>query len=364
MLEYPTKDGHWTWEQLELLAKSLGYHQKIISENVPEKKYKTFITLENLKFLLEGDKLYPLLHKTYNHQNGTYNIKVIQKSIELLMQRYISFSILHQARVSFQTYEHTDHAGLEDKFLLRAMQFCGKTMAPLKIKQILRHMGRLVQDRLMFYEFLELIASGDNITSVKKELPTKKVVDGKTDELNLFALCDFEDELSTEEQRYYRFLDQKYEDSRRIIAVEESNDKNMLLNKSKNIQWAIPPQANQSIRKEMIKSNNVQSQKLKSHLDSSSAEVKRRGCDVPCICEAERVVSSLTKSENTSTSSIETNKQPSQPTSCVKFRMMAPIVTDEDMRETVRKIEGLQWDIATHSHLRKKRIEADTVGQR
>ena len=34
----------------------------------------------------------------------------------------------------------------------------------------------------------------------------------------------------------------------------------------------------------------------------------------------------------------------------------APIVTDEDLKETERRIEGLKWDIATTTHsLRKKR---------
>lgn len=353
MLDYPSKDGNWTWEELELLAKALGYHYNVFYENTPvELKNKSYITSESLRFLLEGDKLYPHVHKTYNHQNGTYNIKVIQKSIELLTQRYISFSILRMARVSFQTYEHTDHAGLEDKFVLRAMQFCRKTIAPLKFRTILRHMGRLIPDRLMFYEFLELLASADDVASVKQELPPKKDAHGTIDNTKLYELCDFLDELCTEEQRYYRYLDQKYEDSRRVIAVEESENDANIWKSNHPQQWAIPPLANQSIRKEMSQKNHVQSEMLKSHLDLSSSEVKKRGCSIPCTCEA-KLLSSLIKTDQVDKPVESTETQTSTVKASISVKRLEPIVSKQDLDETARKIESMQWDIATHSRAHK-----------
>ena len=80
-------------------------------------------------------------------------------------------------------------------------------------------MGRLVVDRLMLYEFLDIVATGDDIETVHSELPPKKVPATCPDKHQLYELCAFEEELSTQEQRYYKHLNQKYEDSRRVIEV-------------------------------------------------------------------------------------------------------------------------------------------------
>jgi len=375
MLDYPSKEGKWTWDQLEVLAKALGYHHKVFVECASSAELRVeeegHLKKEYLKHLVESDAVASALHHTYNHQNGTYNIKVLSKAIELIAQRYISFSTLRIARISFQTYEHTDHAGLEDASVLRAMQMCGYTMAPMKMKQVLRHMGRLVPDRLMLYEFLELISIADDISIVRNDLPLKTVPHAGLDKHQLYELCDFEQELSTQEQRYYRYLNQKYEDSRRDIAVDESEDETKVSCGVRPCDdWVTPPLVNPHIRKEKSLENSKQSKLLQKHLDASNMNVKQKSYNVACTCQDKTHSSTMATPhsgelqnqlcEGLRNDVLAGKNEKVCPTDVRKMRM-PPIVTEEDLDITARKIEGIRWDIATPSETLRKRKETATL---
>ncbi|XP_057297526.1 uncharacterized protein LOC130628581 [Hydractinia symbiolongicarpus] len=363
MERYPSQSGKWSWDEVEMLEQVLGFHGKIFYCNVPvDKKIQPNLTTKEIYILLESDIFYPHVHKTFNVHNGSYNIKVFMKAVELLSQRLMSFAELHTARVAFQTYEHKDQAGLEDKLLLRAMKLCGKTMSPQRLTYSLRHLNRLVTDRVMLYEFLELLMSADHTSVVTKELPKKKSVKETTDRRHLYDLCDFKEELITHDERCYNFLDKAFEESLKIIPVKAtSKTSEQLLNTPR--QWAKPPLANTSIRKEMTSKNKCQSEILEKYLTSSDATVKLCRCGESCSCTAD--VSGEAKSnkikvfpsdeDGVNDISINANIDQDVP---IKKKHFVDIVKEEEVKETSQQIQNIQWQIATHKQQMKKRLES------
>lgn len=66
-----------------------------------------------------------VLHRTYNVYSAEYNTQVIRKSLNLVMNRRLSFSELQEARTLFETYESEDLEGMpaNDYTIYRQIQF-------------------------------------------------------------------------------------------------------------------------------------------------------------------------------------------------------------------------------------------------
>ena len=362
MKDFPSKGGNLAWDELEILAKSLGYHRFFFQEGLAYLKTEhSFVQREDLQAALEGKALLPLLEKTYNNHDGSYNVKVISKSIELLTQRYLTFSKLRTARLAYQTYEHTDNTGLEEKNILPALRLCDRIMSPMKLCQMLRHMNRLVSDRLMFYEFLDVLASAEEISTVTNELPKKQNLSKQLDERNLFPICNFEDELSTFDERCRAYLDRQFEESLKIIQVK--NTSTSPDSKDKQItEFVKPPLVNTSVRQAMAGSaKSTKYQELLRGVEKSDERVKFSKGVGTCQC-----CNNKEHADDQSAQSFENDKLLGYHSSTktkipIEKYHYEVIVTVQDILETERKLQQVGWDIATHKQQLRRRIQCRDI---
>lgn len=341
MKDYPSKEGNWCVEELETLGKSLGYHPKVLIDHLPLSN--ATIRFEDLSLILQGDLLYPVLHKTFNHQDGSYNLKVVAKAIHLLQKRYLSFSQLRNSRVSFQTYECSDHAGLEDKLVMRSLKLCNKVMAPERLRLLLQHMDRLVSDRLMLYEFLDLVASADSLEVVDNDMVPKKEISDKLDKRALYDLCEFKEELITHDDRRLKYLDKQFEEILKIIPVSKNTTNEI---SAATQQWATPPLVNKTVRKNMVDKSKNEGKCINKHLEPTHIKLKMCNSGCKCQCCPQTEVSPKKK--------IYVCSKPIQIqdlSTTDGFTMGKPcLVTTQEKEETKQKIQNMQWKIATQRH--------------
>ncbi|XP_073245511.1 uncharacterized protein [Porites lutea] len=212
-LKYPRKRDFYTWEELRCLAKALGFRKDLFIKNVPpefQKEKTNGLSVKILSNMLDIKCLHGDIHRTYNIHDALYSSRVIEKALDMLSNRYLSFQELREVRVAFQLYEHEDMLGLviDEHVLLRTLKICGRAVSPVKLKQHIKHMTRQVPDRLMLYEFLDLLLLCERDAEV--QLQPLQQVNG-VDKNNLFKLCDFQAVLSTEDEKKIRHLDHLYE---------------------------------------------------------------------------------------------------------------------------------------------------------
>ncbi|KAL9955169.1 hypothetical protein ACROYT_G036456 [Oculina patagonica] len=212
-LKYPRKRDFYTWEELRCLAKALGFRKDLFQKNVPQefqKEKSNGLSTKSLAHMLDIKCLHGDTHRTYNMHDALYNSRVMEKALDMLSNRYLSFQELRDVRVAFQLYEHEDMLGLviDEHILLRTLKICGRAVSPVKLKQHIKHMRRQVPDRLMLYEFLDLLLLCERDTDVHVQpLPQVTGVDRN----NLYKLCDFQAVLCTEDEKKIRHLDNLYE---------------------------------------------------------------------------------------------------------------------------------------------------------
>ena len=376
MKDYPNRDGNWTWEELETLGKALGYHPKVFYDHLnssggkessdsknADNSVETGKKYDELVFLFQSDLFYPVLNKTYNHHDGAYNMKVISKSIYLLQKRFISFSQLQCSRVSFQTYEGSDHAGLEDKFVMRALKLCNTIMAPERLKQLLQHMDRLVSDRLMLYEFLDLVSSADSLLKVENQI-VRKQQNENLDERGLYEICNFHDELLTNDDRCYKKLNKDFEEMLKVIPLS----KNHLNTNSFSKNWATPPLVNKAYRATMTFKSKEEGKELKNSVQESIEHIRSHNKEGKCHCK-KILESSREMVENSnfnSTLPIEpVNEKPSSYSSTPETRKIEwkkpALVVENEIQETKQKIQNLKWVLSTKVVATKKVESMDKV---
>ena len=364
MKDYPNRDENWSWEELETLGKALGYHPKVFFDHLKSsgEKGSSGITdskndgntvtgkkYDELTLIFQSDLFYPVLNKTFNHHDGAYNMKVISKSIYLLQKRFISFTQLQYSRVSFQTYEGSDHAGLEDKFVMRALKLCNKIMAPERLKQLLQHMDRLVSDRLMLYEFLDLVSSADSLLEVEKQIERKKQNES-LDERRLYEICNFHDELLTNDDRCYKKLNKDFEEMLKIIPLS----KNHLNINSFPQNWATPPLVNKAYRETLTLKTKEQGEVLKHSVQESIGNIQSHNKEGKCHCK-NTLVFSGEGSENNIFESTLSNEPSNAKTLNFKSTPVSKkidwkkpaLVVDNEIQETRQKIQNLQWVLST-----------------
>lgn len=363
---YPSKPSFLTWEELGLLARSLAFPSSLFHARAnAEQRACSGLRAGELQIMLEEGTFIQELNKTHNVHDGSYNTKVISKALELLCSRQLSFAQLKLARVTFQTYEHSDHAGIQDHLLLRALKLCGKVAAPLRVQQMLRHMNRLVADRVMFYELLSLIVSCDDISEVTSRREFIRDTTGNQLEKDLstglYQLCNFEDELITEDERIQKRLNEQYQASLRELAVASSSNKiGQSGSKSDDPEeeykkWVTPPLADSDKRKHLAKQNKMQSAAVGNYLLSSDMKVRRCQCGDKCGC-----VSSHPKiEENTSSSNnflrMLSQEQPRKPLDPKRRQNIKWLVTNNDIEATIREKEDIEWSMATKRHLQSQK---------
>ena len=376
MKDYPNRDGNWTWEELETLGKALGYHPKVFYDHLnlsggkgssDSKNAGNDVTTgkkyDELVLMFQSDIFYPVLNKTFNHHDGAYNMKVISKSVYLLQKRFISFSQLQCSRVSFQTYEGSDHAGLEDKFVMRALKLCNTIMAPERLKQLLQHMDRLVPDRLMLYEFLDLVSSADSLLKVEKQIERKQQNEN-LDERGLYEIYNFHDELLTNDDRCYKKLNRDFEEMLKVIPLS----KNHLNTNSFSKNWATPPLVNKAYRATMTLKSKEEGKVLKNSVRESVEHIRSHNKEGKCHCKnnLEFPREMIESSNFNSTLPIEpVNGKSSSYSSTPETRKIEwkkpALVVENEIQETKQKIQNLKWVLSTKVVTTKKTENMDNA---
>lgn len=273
-LKYPRKRDFYTWEELRCLAKALGFRKDLFIKNVPlefQKEKSNGLSIKVLSNMLDIKCLHGDIHRTYNMHDALYNSRVIDKALGMLSNRYLSFQELREVRVAFQLYEHEDMLGLviDEHVLLRTLKICGRAVSPVKLKQHIKHMVRQVPDRLMLYEFLDLLLLCERVSDVQLQ-PLPQVTG--VDKNNLFKLCDFQAVLSTEDEKKIRHLDHLYEQG--SLRASSSHRHELP-------SWRLLHQdffVDSNPREELVSRQQQRSLELCDHLDHSNKKVMHARC--------------------------------------------------------------------------------------
>lgn len=273
-LKYPRKRDFYTWEELRCLAKALGFQKDLFTKNLPhefQKEKAIGLSIKELLIMLNIKCMHGDIHRTYNMHDALYNSKVIEKALDMLSNRYLSFQELREVRVAFQLYEHEDLLGLliDEHVLLRTLKICGRTVSPVKLKQHIKHMPRKVPDRLMLYEFLDLLLLCERDSDIPLQ-PMLQVTG--VDKSNLYKLCDFQSVLSTDDQKKIRYLDHLYEQGHVRTNSSHHNEYQSwrLLHKDYYV--------DSHPRIDLVSRHQQRSLELNDHLDHSNKKVMHARC--------------------------------------------------------------------------------------
>eukprot|EP00794_Sanderia_malayensis_P018138 gene18138-19948_t len=362
---YPIKRNFWTWEELGCLAKTLGFQTDLFLKNIPEDRRedcKQGLKPKQIDDLLESKALSPDLHRTFNVHDAAYNMKVIEKSMQYLSNRILSFQQIKEARLAFQLYEHMDNAGLviSEHIIKRTLKMCGRAISPVKLMQFIKHMDRLVADRLMFYEFIEVLIISEKLPTAqndeKETLMTEKTI---KDSRNLYELCDFHDVLLTEDEKISRKLNDLHQKDMERIPVKKSQKNGDMQEKP----WLVPSIVDHEMRETLVKRNKEQAGILREQLDMSNNEVLVKCSVLSCGCNNSAEISreraqQLHKQkgaeveidhgvEATFWNSHQPHSSRPEPANKCREYNQCPIVTDQDLNATTTAIEEMKWQIAT-----------------
>lgn len=364
-LKYPKKRDFWSWNELSCFARALGFSKDLFKRNVPkdfECMSEDGLTSEEILDLIDAKALAGDLHRTFNMYDAAYNAKVIQKSMELLANRLLSFQDIKDARMAFQLYEHMDNAGLviNDRLMMRTLKLCGRTISQIKLMQHIKHMDRLVQDRLMFYEFLEILLLCERIGETKTPVSVEHQKQIVKDDRNLFQLEDFRSLLLTQDEKVSEHLNEVYKKSLEKMPLKRSAKQDDV---GEDQPWRTESIVNHRIREGMVEVNSWQKDVLIRQLGMSNQEVSERGTFPSCNCDKECLARHKGTQENNdfqhrlcdSRKKGCANPLARNPAELLRYTR-EPIVTEKDLAETKCEIDDLQWNIATQGErMRKKR---------
>ncbi|CAB4026443.1 Hypothetical predicted protein, partial [Paramuricea clavata] len=191
------------------------FHKDIFTRHIPvADKGRSYIETQVLVNLISRKVFNHDLHETHNMHDGVYNVKVLEKSLNVLLKRHITFSELKTIRIAFEVYECQDLSGMEvcPHIILRALKMCGRVISPRKLMDCIKHMPRDVPDRLTLYEFIELVPMCERICDVNVKLQKQADVKRRR-RSNVSELADFQEILLQEEKKQTDFLDDDYEQS-------------------------------------------------------------------------------------------------------------------------------------------------------
>jgi len=376
-LRFPKKRDFWSWNELSCLSKTIGFSEDLFKRNVPkerESNHKDGLSSQNIEELIESKALAGDLHRTFNMHDASYNTKVIQKSMELLSSRLLTFQHIKEARIAFQLYEHMDNAGLviSEHVISRTLKLCGRAISHRKLMQHIKHMDRLIHDRLMFYEFLEILLICEKLPDKKTAGDTlEQQLNGTRDDRNLYPLQDFRDILLTEDEKIAEELNSIYKKSQEKIPLRKSKNSEETGEKRP---WKNDPIVNYQFREEMVSRNNWQKKVLNEQIQLSNQEVLVEGTFQSCNCnEANITVNTAMKNNESSQQPIASKEvskmvEPFVPKTdegvdLLRYRR-EQLVTETELDETRFKIEDLLWNIATQGERMRKRQEATSRRQR
>ncbi|XP_033752249.1 uncharacterized protein LOC117336026 isoform X2 [Pecten maximus] len=211
-LEYPQFRGFFTWDEQGCLARALGFPIDLFKDNLADEieQEEHGLCIKEVYKMLDNRLLERAVHRTQNLHTAEWNMNAIRKAVALLDHRAISFEDLYNTRIAYQAYEGFDMMGLhlEKQTLLNTLKMCGRSIAPMKLLNRVKHMTHLLEERgrIQLYEFLDLVMWCGNYENYSPEdiaFPSGK-------DRDLFKLVDFEKLLSHHDERLAEKLNNEY----------------------------------------------------------------------------------------------------------------------------------------------------------
>lgn len=294
-----------------------------------EKNKQTIYTLLNFHEVLNNKTANQLLHRTYNVYNAEYNTNVLKKSMQLLLQRKITFNELHEMRSTFEAFESDDYEGMPttEHFIFRLLTLCGRSISPLQLQHQLKKMKEFADTvgRLQFYEFLEIVP----LTTLMANVTVNdQLVDGRAkDEQSLYKIDDFYNFLFTKDQKVRNVLDKDYRKAlqtsyfdikyspkiRENIKLINRENSSVLVTQSK--------EDYMSIKKQLTLSN-------------SMIKTSRRGREVP-------PQTPFVEDVDGTVGLVEELKEESEPYP----RLLDPIIQEKDLEKQSTLMKELEWEM-------------------
>ncbi|CAF1111012.1 unnamed protein product [Didymodactylos carnosus] len=221
-------------QDLRMLSHALGFSERAIERRLSQHEVNTSITTtELLNFVERGIFAYDL-HEHYDSRSGTYNSLVLAKAIKMIDAKLFSFGELKKIRMAYEIYEMccTYNLKHDHSAILRSIQFCDRSISPLKLKHRLRHISPLLHEpgKLHLYDYIDIVLSSQPITKVKFSRPqTAGILEKESNEcykLNSQDPCTDEqymlrqlDELYLHEERNWNFNEIQFQDKMNENAV-------------------------------------------------------------------------------------------------------------------------------------------------
>lgn len=294
-----------------------------------EKNKQIMYSVTNFYEVLDNKNANQLLHRTYNVYNAEYNTNVLRKSMQLLLQRKISFSELHEMRSTFEAFESDDYEGMPttEHFIFRLLTLCGRSISPLQLQHQLKKMRESVDTvgRLQFYEFLEIVPLTTPMANVKvnDELVETRV----KDEQSLYKIDDFYNFLYTKDQKVRNVLDKDY---RKALQKSYFNVK-YTPKIRENVQLI-----NRDTSSVLISQSREDYRNIKKQLSASNSMMKKSRCgrEVPPQTPfVEDIDGTVEISEEVK---VESKPHP---------RLLDPIIQDKDLERQATLMKELEWEM-------------------
>ncbi|KAM4626941.1 uncharacterized protein O3C94_019924 [Discoglossus pictus] len=210
----PQQDGRYSATELRLLAAALGFPGDTFQSQVPSGSLdREGIRSKDLRRLLVLGTFTSSLHFTYNMKSGLYNIKVVDKCLDLLEQNVLRFADIQDARVAFCAYEPLDQRGVQSqpRTLLKVMKMCGFAVSPERLSRHLKqNRPRYVeQGRIQLYEFLDLLL----LCEPRMSFSIKEERVGSTDKTSrgLYQMDNMRSLTVTPDEKLERHLDRRFQ---------------------------------------------------------------------------------------------------------------------------------------------------------
>ncbi len=205
---YTSKRGYYSTRELQYLSVSLGHDENLFVKVLKRLSVnKTIFSDEEIRQWLDEGLLDEDLHYIFNRHSSKYNVKVLIKAMHLLRYRHLTFGELMCGRVVYELSTVSDPFELQMDIMQvsQVLKLCDKIIPPLRLKRLFQSMKDSVDtaERLKLYEFYELLALAESITSAKKVM---------TECLELGRKI-YLDETETDFQQLSRFLNERYKTS-------------------------------------------------------------------------------------------------------------------------------------------------------
>lgn len=330
-MSYPRYRNELAARELKRFSSCLGMQEDSFLKYLTpiEKNKQTMYTLLNFYEVLDNKTANQLLHRTYNVYNAEYNTNVLRKSMQLLLQRKITFNELHEMRSTFEAFESDDYEGMPttEHFIFRLLTLCGRSISPLQLQHQLKKMKEFADTvgRLQFYEFLEIIPLTTPMANVTVN---DQLVDGRAkDEQSLYKIDDFYNFLYTKDQKVRNVLDKDYRKALQTSYFDIKYSPKI----RENVQLINRENSSVLVTQSKDDYRNI---KKKLTLSNSMMKISRRGREVPPQTPfVEDVDGTVELCEET--------KEENEP----HPRLLNPIIQEKDLENQSTLMKELEWEM-------------------